>query len=104
MADFQSGNWEEKLVLAKQLNDPRLREMARRQIYFEQPDLLSGSVRQDLDAWVIKRLSTKDPDVPWRTIHTAVKEADKLLEAASLDEAAFMMSVKNFILGLVEAT
>jgi exodeoxyribonuclease-1 len=104
MANFQSGNWEEKLVLAKQLDDPRLREMARRQIYFEQPDLLSVAVRQDLDEWVIKRLSTNDPDVPWRTIPTALKEADKLLEATNSDEAAFMMSVRKFILGLVEAT
>jgi len=100
MADFQLGDWKDRLVLAKQLEDPRSREIARRQIYFEKPELLSEPVRQELDDWVRDRLLTKDPDVPWRTLSDAVKEADELLETANVDEVAFLNSVKEFILGL----
>jgi len=100
MADFQLSDWEDRLVLAKQLEDPRSREIARRQIYFEKPELLSEPVRQELDDWVRDRLLTKDPDVPWRTLSDAVKEADELLETANVDEVAFLNSVKEFILGL----
>ena len=101
MAQFQLGDWEERLAIAIQLEDPRLREIARRQIYFEQPELLSKSVRQDLDEWIINRLSTKDTNVPWRTIPDAIAEADKLSGNTNLEGKASIGLVKEFILGLV---
>jgi len=100
MAKFQNGNWEDRLVLAKQLRDPRAREMARRLIYFEQPDLITKSVREELDKWVKDRLMLKGSDVPWRTIPDALEEADKLLENTNASEVKFINSVKNFIAGL----
>ena len=100
MAKFQRGDWEERLVLARQLQDLRAREMARRLIYFERPELITKSVRGELDNWMSDRLLTQDPDVPWRTIPKAIKEANELLKNASKDETVFINSVKEFIAGL----
>ena len=101
MAQFQLGDWEEKLAVARQLEDPRLREIARRQIYFEQPDLLSKTVRKDLDGWIVNRLSIKETSVPWRTISDAIAEADKLSRNTNIKDKASIGLVKEFILGLV---
>ena len=101
MAQFQLGDWEEKLAVARQLEDPRLREIARRQIYFEQPDLLSKTVRKDLDGWIVNRLSIKETSVPWRTIPDAIAEADKLSRNTNIKDKASIGLVKEFILGLV---
>jgi exodeoxyribonuclease-1 len=102
MSEFQSADWVSRLELAKQLTDLRSREMARRQIYFERPELLSEPVRHQLDEWLSNRLLTKDVSVPWRTIPDAINEAEQLLKTINIDEVDFMISVKQFILGLAK--
>jgi exodeoxyribonuclease-1 len=103
MSEFQSADWVRRLEWAKQLTDLRSREMARRQIYFERPDLLSEPVRQELDGWLSDRLLVEDASVPWRTISDAVKEADALLKTTNVNDAAFMKLVKEFIVGLAQS-
>ena len=102
MAKFQTADWQDRLELGKQLGDARLRDLARRQIYFEQPELLSDTVRQELDAWLSDRLLTADPDVPWRTIPEALEEVDELLNSTEGEEHTLMVAVKEYILELAD--
>ena len=102
MSKFQIADWQGRLELAKQLNDPRLRDLARRQIYFEKPELLTDAVRQDLDDWLTDRLTTEDPDVPWRTIPDALKEVEELLGTTEGEEHRLMVSTKEFILEMAD--
>jgi exodeoxyribonuclease I len=102
MSKFHIAGWPERLDLAKQLSDSRLRDLARRQIYFERPDLLSDDVREDLEKWLSNRLSTEDPETPWRTIPKALEEADDLLGSIDKEELVFMTSVREFISGLAK--
>ena len=50
--DFHASPWEHRLEIAMRLSDTRLRRLGRRLVYFERPDLLRGTDRDDFDAEV----------------------------------------------------
>jgi exonuclease I len=102
MSRFQGADWPERLELGKQLSDARLRDLARRQIYFEKPELLSNAVRRELDEWLSERFLTEDPDVPWRTIPRALEEVKDLLKTTEGEEHKLMVAVKEYILELAK--
>ena len=72
--------------LAEKLDDQRMKQLAYRLIYLEQPDALPGSMRQSFDDRVAERLLTDDPVVPWRTIPKALQETEDLMSSSDSDD------------------
>jgi len=97
MMHFHETNWENRLEHCKRLGDRRLREIARRLVYIEEPELLSDNVRTELDRWLADRLLTEDANVPWRTIPKALQETDDLLRNAVGEERDLLVEVKAFL-------
>ena len=102
MRQFHQVKWDERPALVKHFEGERLKELARRLIYVEQPDLLSDQERVELDAWAAERVASDDPNVPWTTVPKALREVDALLADASGKQAEFLEDVKTFIEGLAD--
>lgn len=77
MARFHECPWDERPQICDELQDMRLRELGRRLIYTEQPDVLPAEVRNDIENWLAERI-TSEEDVPWTTIQKALQDANDL--------------------------
>jgi len=100
MEQFHKTDWTDRIELAEQLRDQRMKGLAYRLIYLEKPDVLPVSMRISFDDRVAERLLTDDPNVPWRTIPKAIQEADDLLSGSSdADKTAFLKTVRQFLEG-----
>lgn len=98
MAQFHETGWVERLELAEQLRDKRMKQLAYRLIYLEEPDVLPESTRISFEHRVSERLLSDDPNVPWRTIPKAIQEAEDLLSSnAEYDQQEFYKTVKQFL-------
>jgi exodeoxyribonuclease-1 len=82
---FHAAPWEERLCIALQFTDQRLRRLARRLVYFERPDLLEDTLRQAMDNEVARRIRGEVDGSAWLTIPNAIFELDAL--SAGLDPA-----------------
>jgi exodeoxyribonuclease I len=76
---FHISPWEERLIIALQFDDQRLRRLARRLIYFERPDLLDEKQRQAMDNEISRRVRGGTDEMPWRTIPRAMTELEALI-------------------------
>lgn len=77
---FHKVPWEERVAIAAQLEDQRLRRLARRIIHAERPDLLSAEVRVMMASDIVKRRQgSEEGGEPWLTVPKAMDELEKLL-------------------------
>ncbi len=76
--NFHASPWEQRLEITTLLSDIRLRQLGRRVVYFERPDLLRGADRKDFDAEVRRRIRGDASDMPWMTVPRALAELDQL--------------------------
>lgn len=79
--DFHSSPWKHRLDIAMRLSDTRLRRLGRRLVYFERPDLLRRTDRDDFDAEVSRRVRGGEGDFPWMTVPRALAELEQLMAA-----------------------
>ena len=56
MRKFHLVPWEARISILSQLDDARFRELGYRLIHIEQPQMLPGNMRAQLDAWRQERL------------------------------------------------
>lgn len=81
MRRFHDASWEERADLYRQLNDNRYRQLARRLIFFERPDLLAAEQLAAIDKGMRERLMASPEDnLPWRSIPAAQQELEALLQ------------------------
>ena len=84
---FHQGDWDTRLAIASALEDERLRQLARRLIFFERPDLLTEQTRTAMcDEMARRRLGQTTSDPAWLTVSKALEDCDSLI--ARLDEDA----------------
>ena len=87
MQHFHDASWGKRAVLCRQLKDNRYRQLARRLIFFERPDLLAAEQLAAANARMRERLMASPEDnVPWRSIPAAQQELEALLQGG-LDDA-----------------
>ena len=102
MERFHNVDWEERAPLVKQIKDARVKEFARRLMYFERPDLLSAGEASRLKAWCADRVQTED-EVPWTTVGKAMREVDDCLKGADDDEVALLGEIREFLVERAKA-
>ena len=83
---FHAAPWTERPAIIDRFQDPRLKKLARRLIYFERPDLLDAHMREQMDLAVRSRLRGQEPNAPGRTFAATLHEFDALrAEVATID-------------------
>ncbi len=96
--DFHASPWEHRLEIAMHLSDTRLRRLGRRLVYFERPDLLRGTDREDFDAEVSRRIRGGEGDFPWMTVPRALAELDQLMAAAPAVQHGTIQALRDELL------
>ena len=102
MEQFHQADWSERSALAVQFKDLRLREFARRLMYFERPEVLPDEQSAELSTWMANRVLTEDESVPWMTVRKALRETDVLLRNARGEEAGLLSEVREFLYSRAE--
>lgn len=83
---FHAAPWPDRLAIIDRFQDPRLKKLARRLIYFERPDLLDADMRGRMDLAVWGRLRGQEPNAPGRTFAATLHELDALqAEVGTID-------------------
>lgn len=74
--EFHATEWSRRPELITRIEDPRLRVLARRLVYFERPDLLPAAILAATDKALARRLLGRSAaDNPWLTIPRAMDAA-----------------------------
>ena len=88
MLRFHEAPWERRGRYVQRFQDERFRLLARRLVFYEQPDALDAealrAARQELRKRIMPPVGE---DVPWLSIHAAIDEA-KILIAEGMEEEA----------------
>jgi len=94
---FHETPWEERLAFLDQIVDLRLRQLGRRLIFFERPELLPEEVRKRMTRAVAKRLTAGDGAGTWLCLAEAIQEADDLLASASTEEMQLLQEHRHYL-------
>ena len=95
--------WKERIDLVSAFEDPRLRELGRRLIYNERPDVLDDGLRRQYDRAVAARILASDGDAPWRTLPKALEQAEDQLRVAETSERKFIEEHRDYLRRRLEA-
>lgn len=96
MRTFHLVPWEQRIAIVSQLADPRFRELGYRLIHTEQPQILPGSVRAQLDAWRRERL-LGIAGTPYRTIADAIREADDTVATTEDEHQGLVPELRRWL-------
>ena len=87
----------------RHIYDPRLRTLAIRQCYLDDPWALAPDAKARGDAWLRHRLLT-DEEVPWLTLPKAISRCDEMLaEPARADDRDQILEIRNWLTGRLQA-
>ena len=96
MQYFHDVPWEDRLGVAREMADLRMRRIAQRLIYIERPEALPDKTKAALDREIEARLNAHEDVLPWRTV------ADAQQELAKLEREDDVGSLSDFVRGLEE--
>ncbi len=96
--DFHASPWEHRLEIVMRLSDTRLRRLGRRLVYFERPDLLRGTDRDDFDAEMSRRVRGGEGDFPWMTLPRALVELEQLIAAVPTAQHGIVQALRDELL------
>lgn len=94
MQAFHSASWPERAELAETFEDDRLRELGRRIVFLEQPDVLRPELRQGLETWLRNRLHGREGVKAGRTLYDALGELEEFPEG---EHVAALQDIRGWI-------
>jgi exodeoxyribonuclease-1 len=83
MEAFHEADWTDRLPLVEAFQDQRLRQIGRRLIYLERPDLLDAPTRREHQVAHNNRLLGVGDEVTWLTLPRVLTDLQNLLTTAS---------------------
>lgn len=99
---FHESDWDTRIMIAGALEDRRLRQLARRLIYFERPDLLSSEHRSRLDDEIkLRRLGQSAITGDWLTASKALADLEKMMPDI-VDHDGRYGALRDHLLGMSE--
>jgi len=75
---FQLASWEERLDLLSRFSDERLKQLGRRLIAFNAPQLLTTKEQDAFNAYLKNKWDSEEEKTEWTTIKNVKKQLDKL--------------------------
>ena len=104
LEEFHQSPWEERGELLDGLSDRRLRQLGKRLLFIEHPELFDDKARALQNRRLAERLLPKDEAVPWLTLTKALAEVDELLTSAEPTQTQHLSEHKAWLeLRLTEA-
>jgi exodeoxyribonuclease-1 len=98
MDAFHTAPWDERIGIAANFEDRRLRTLARRLIYAERPDLLADDVRREFEVALAKRmLGQSEAAGSWTTLDVALADAEKIIRGCGGDLASAIANVRDHL-------
>ena len=94
---FHAAPWSERWSIAKQFEDKRLKQLARRLIYFEQPDALPPSQQATIAKKMAARMLGREKTGEWTCIPRALKEVRERWREASQEERALLKPLRKYL-------
>ena len=105
LAVFHQSPWEERSALLEEIEDQRLKQLGRRLIFIERPDVLPPSTRLQMTVAMARRVITGDGAGTWRCLEHAIEEADELIALASEEQLILLNEHRDYLARqLVEMT
>jgi len=78
LEEFQLSSWEERLNLLSRFSDERLKQLGRRLIAFNAPELLTTNEQDAFDAYLKNKWETEDEKPNWTTTSIIKKQLKEL--------------------------
>jgi exodeoxyribonuclease-1 len=97
MHDFHEHDWSARPDIVAALEDDRFRELGKRVIAGERPDLLSDQQRSRWQAWRRDRLLAEG-DVPWFTIAAARAQIAELMQDSLPAQREQLAEIERFLM------
>lgn len=97
MNTFHTLPWEQRGDLLSQFSDRRLKQLGRRLLHAERPDLFSEVERRKMDVMRARRVLGRDGDVPWLTLPQALAEIEGAIGEASEEHTEFLHLYRKYI-------
>ncbi len=98
LESFHAAPWEQRLPIVERFADRRIRQLGRRLVFSERPDLFPSEIRSKLEKMLARRVLGHDGEVPWRTIPQALFDLEGVLSDAATDQVEFLMAHKEHLL------
>jgi exodeoxyribonuclease-1 len=96
LRSFHDTEWTARPNIVRRLADERLRELGKRLIYVERPDLLDVVERLELESWTTDRLLGFGPDGP-RSLEQSYREACDLIEGGGHEDPSLLVEVRTWL-------
>ena len=96
MEDFQKADWLARAGLASRFEDKRLRQIARRLIYLERPDVLDAATRAEFNQAIKNRLLATEK-VPWLTLPKAIEDTDAMIAGANQADTERLLRLRDYL-------
>ena len=78
LEQFQFASWEERLNLLSRFSDERLKQLGRRLIAFNAPELLTTKEQNAFNSYLKNKWTSEEEKTEWTTIKNVKKQIDKL--------------------------
>ncbi|MEL7803206.1 exonuclease domain-containing protein [Sulfitobacter pontiacus] len=89
LEEFEAADWRRRAELVAKLEDARLRQLGRRLIYWNAPELVSESYAAGAQAAIWDRWMSNEPDAPWMTKAKVEKQLDEVAIAGAISPDQF---------------
>ena len=103
MKQFHLIPWEKRPGLVSTFEDPRLRKLGERLIYYEHPEVLNDDLRRRCDSAVAARLLGSDGNTSWLTLPKALEQAEDQLRVVEASGQNFLEEHRDYLRGRLEA-
>lgn len=98
LAAFHAAPWEERIAITDRFADKRLKQLGRRLLYSERPELFADDVRRKLDRMRAERILGQGAEIPWRTITQALFDIEGVLSEAKIESRQFLAGHRDYLL------
>jgi exodeoxyribonuclease-1 len=99
LEEFHAAEWENRIAILDELDDRRLRQLGRRLIFLERPDVLPEGLRREMTAMVARRVIKGDGSETWLCLEKAIADVDRLVASATGEEATRLAGHREFLAG-----
>ncbi len=98
MEAFHATSWPERAEIVETFEDDRLRELGRRIVLLEQPEVLRPELREKLEAWLHNRRHGRKGVEAGRTLDNALSDLDGI--AGDESNAPAMQEIRRWLEGV----
>jgi exodeoxyribonuclease I len=102
-SSFHDMDWVARRTLVERLADDRLRELGKRLIFVERPDVMDAVEKAELQTWTMDRLFGFGPEGP-RSLDESYHEVCNLIEAGEHEHQPLLTEISTWLFKKLESS